>query len=120
MALTLRLEDAENQALERIKNTLGVATASAALKQLILSFEDNQKRLTTLAVLLQQEQQQAKALKTQLTNYFEAQENIAALLGRTPNAKTLAAINTPDAEMTRYKAFADLLADVEGDDDERD
>ena len=120
MALTLRLEEPESAALERIKNTLGVATASAALKQLILSFEENQNRLATLASLLQKEQQQANALKSQLTHYFDAQENIAALLGRVPNAKTLAAINTPDAEMASYRTFNDLLANLEGDDDAND
>ena len=109
MALTLRLEEPESAALERIKNTLGVATASAALKQLILSFEENQNRLATLASLLQKEQQQANALKSQLTHYFDAQENIAALLGRVPNA-----------EMASYRTFNDLLANLEGDDDAND
>lgn len=120
MALTLRLEEPENQALERIKQRLGVTTASAALKQLILNFEENQQRLATLSALLRQEQQQAAALKKHLTTYFDAQDSIASLLGRVPNAKTLAAMNTPDKEMTSYATFKDLLADVEGDDDADD
>lgn len=113
MALTLRLEDQEIQQLERIKEQIGVATASAAIRHMIASYEQTQQRLANLLQAFHQEQDEAGRLKTQMLTFFQTQEALARMVGHTPNATTLAAINTPDAEMLCYNTFSDFLQEVD-------
>lgn len=117
MALTLRLEDQEIQQLERIKQQLGVTTATAAIKHMIFSYEQTQERLSNLLTVLNKEQREAGAIKAQMLNYFQTQEQLAKMVGHTPNATTLAAINTPPEEMSRYDTFTDFLKEVENEND---
>ncbi len=116
MALTLRLEDKELEMLERIKHQLGVATASAAIKQLIANYESTQERLAGLLKGYAQERQQAAELKQHVSEYFASQEAIFKLVGHVPNAQTLAALNAPDHEHTTYHSFADFMAEVDNED----
>lgn len=117
MALTLRLEDDELATLERVKQLLGAATASAAIKQLIATYETTQERLASMRSAFRVRDSEAEALKAQMLNYFEAQEALARMVGHVPNQKTIDAINTPDSEMASYATFDDFLKDLGNEDD---
>ena len=80
MALTLRLEDQEIQQLERIKQQLGVSTATAAIKHMIFSYEQTQRRLDDLHHVYQQQAEETTLLKARITSYFQTRANIEEML----------------------------------------
>lgn len=116
MALTLRLDENEQATLETIKSTMGVKTASAALKQMITEYQSMRERIDTLNNYWQSESQQRTALQTQMQQYFDAQYALAKMVGRVPNQETIDALNTPDDQLNRVSSLAELRDTIDADD----
>lgn len=72
MALTLRLDDDELAALESIKSSMGVATSTAAIKQMILTYSDTQERLSSLSAAFSDNSRESSLLKERLSNFFDS------------------------------------------------
>lgn len=116
MALTLRLDDTETAVLETIKEDLGVATASAAIRQMIMTYAAKQERITALMNLHAEERRQANELKQEMLKYLQTQETLAKMVGHIPNPDTLAALQAPATDYIRYNTFSDFLQEVANED----
>ena len=77
MAMTLRLTQDETEALEQIKQRLGSSTATAALKQMIMDYENLQDRESRLSIRSSKALQEIQSLKLDITNFVAAFDKLS-------------------------------------------
>ena len=80
MAMTLRLNEDEQNTLDRIKEKLGCSTASATLKKLILNYEKLSEQLEKLNKNYARASQERDAIKTEVGNYFQIQQKLSDMV----------------------------------------
>lgn len=80
MAMTLRLNENEQDTLERIKEKLGCSTASATLKKLILNYEKLSEQLEKLNKNYAIATQEIDEVKTEVNHYFHIQKKLTDMV----------------------------------------
>ena len=92
MAMTLRLNDEEEQALSAIKDNLGCGSASATLKKMILEHALMAKKLADTETRERQATDELRTIQQEMRQYFATQDRLRELAtstligGRYPEA----------------------------------